>query len=445
MAGLWLGCPAKMRAQTAQPAEWTLQDCIDYALQQNISIRKNRINSESSLVDVKTAKAALFPSLSVSTSQNVTNRPFQESSVNVSGSEVIQTNSNTSYSGNYGLNAQWTVYNGNKRLNTIKQQKLNNQVAELSVGEAENNIQESIMQAYMQILYASEAITVNEGTLAVSVAQRDRGKEMLAAGSISKADLAQLESQVSSDRYNLVNAEAALQNYKLQLKQLLEIEGEDEMSLYLPALGNDYVLTPLPTRNEVYLAALSHRPEIEAGKLSIQASELAVNIARAGYLPTVNLNAGISSSNRSGMDNAFGAQLKNGWNNTVGLSISMPLFNNRQTKSAVEKAKLQQSSSQLDLLDDQKALYKTIEGLWLDATTAQQSFVAAEEKMNSTQTSFDLVSQQFDLGMKNTVEMLTEKNNLLSAQQALLQAKYMAVMNIQMLGFYQGSSFSLPQ
>ncbi len=432
------------QAQSEVPAQWTLQQCIDYALQQNLSIRKNRINSESSLIDVKTAKAALFPSLSFSTSQNMVNRPYQESSNIVNGSEVLSTNSKTSYNGNYGLNAQWTVYNGNKRTNTIKQQKLNNQIAELNVGEAENSIQESIMQTYMQILYAAESIKVNEGTLTVSEAQRDRGKQLLAAGSISKADLAQLESQVSADRYNLVNAEASLQNYKLQLKQLLELGGEEEMQVYLPALGNELVLTPLPTRTEVYQAALSHRPEIESGKLNMQASDLEVSIARAGYLPTVSLSAGIGTNNTSGSDFTFAEQMKNGWNNSLGLSISVPIFNNRQTKSAVQKAKLQQETSQLNLLDDQKTLYKTIESIWLDANTAQQSFVAAQEKLHSAQTSFDLVSEQFNLGMKNTVEMLTEKNNLQAAQQSMLQAKYMAVMSIQMLQFYQGSGFSLP-
>lgn len=251
------------------PAEWTLQDCIDYALEQNITLRKSRINAESTAVDVKTAKAALFPSLSFSTSQNMVNRPYQESSSTVSGTEILRSNSKTSYNGNYGLNAQWTVYNGSKRLKTIEQEKLNNRVAELDVATSEKNIEESITQTYVQILYAAESVKVNESTLAVSEAQCDRGKELLAAGSLSKADLAQLEAQVSTDRYQLVTAQTTLQNYKLQLKQLLELDGEEEMNLYLPALDNSKVLSPLPTKTDVYHAALAVRPEIESGKLNI--------------------------------------------------------------------------------------------------------------------------------------------------------------------------------
>ena len=429
--------------ETKLPAQWDLQSCIDYALEQNITIRKNRVTAASTQIDVKTAKAALFPSLSFSTSQQVVNRPYQESSSRVSDSEIISTNSKTSYNGNYGLNASWTLYNGSKRLKTIQQEKLNNQVAELDVATSENSIQESIAQIYIQILYAAESVRANENTLQVSIAQRDRGQELLNAGSIAKSDFAQLEAQVSTDRYQLVTAQATLQDYKLQLKQLLELDGENEMNIYLPALSDENVLSPLPAKRDVYVSALALRPEIEASKLNVNASELGIDIAKSGYLPTVSLSAGIGTNHTSGSDFTFGEQVKNGWNNSIGLSVSVPIFNNRQTKSAVQKAKLQYETSMLSLLDEQKALYKTIEGLWLDANSAQQRYAAANEKLKSTQISYNLISEQFNLGMKNTVELLTEKNNLLQAQQEQLQAKYMAILNTQLLKFYQGDKLAL--
>ena len=441
--GLWAqqtGTSGQMQASdsVAIPARWDLQSCIDYALQQNISIRRNRINAQSTQVDVKTAKAALFPSLSFSSSQNLVNRPYQESSSIISGSEVLKSSNKTTYNGNYGLNAQWTVYNGSKRLKTSEQEKLNNRVADLDVATSENDIRQSIAQTYIQILYAAESVKVNENTLQVSEAQRDRGKQLLDAGSIARSDYAQLEAQVSTDRYQLVT----LQDYKLQLKQLLELDGEQEMQIYLPVLGDENVLSPLPTKADVFQAAVALRPEIEASKLSVEASELGIGIARSGYLPSVSLTAGIGTNHTSGSDFTFGEQVKNGWNNSIGLSISVPIFNNRQTKSAVEKAKLQYQTSQLTLLDEQKTLYKTIEGLWLDANSAQQRYAAAVEKLRSTQTSYELISEQFNAGMKNTVELLTEKNNLLQAQQELLQSKYMAILNTQLLKFYQGDELT---
>lgn len=429
--------------ETKIPAQWDLQSCIDYALEQNITIRKNRVTAESTQIDVKTAKAALFPSLSFSTSQQVTNTPYQETTNRVSGSEIFSSNKKTSYDGSYGLNASWTLYNGSKRLKTIQQEQLNNQVAQLDVATSENTIRESIAQIYIQILYAAESVKVNENTLEVSIAQRDRGQQLLNAGSIAKSDLAQLEAQVSTDRYQLVTAQATLQDYKLQLKQLLELDGENEMNVYLPALSDENVLTLLPSKKEVYVSALTLRPEIEAGKLNVEASELGIDIAKAGYFPTISLTAGIGSNNVSSSDFTFGEQIKNGWKNSIGLSVSVPIFNNRQTKSAVQKAKLQYETSMLSLLDEQKALYKTIEGLWLDANSAQQRYAAANEKLKSTQISYELISEQFNLGMKNTIELLTEKNNLLQAQQEQLQAKYMAILNTQLLKFYQGDQLAL--
>ena len=425
------------------PAQWNLQAYIDYALQQNITIRKNRLNAESAEVDVKTARAALFPSLTASVSQRIVNRPNSQTNTIIDGDNITSSQSKTSYNGSYGIDANWTLYNGSKRLNTLKQQRMNNRIAELGVAESENTIEESITQIYVQILYAAEAVKVNEATLDVSRAECERARALLAAGSIARSDLAQLEAQVSTDKYQLVTAQATLQDYKLQLKQLLELDGEKEMTLYIPTLGDENVLSPLPSKTDVYRSALTLRPEIEVGRLNVKASELDIDIARSGYIPTISLSAGIGSTNTNGNDFTFGEQIKQNWNNSLGVTVSVPIFNNRQTKSAVQKAKIQKQNSELDLLDNQKNLYKTIEGLWLDANSAQQRYVAAIEKLRSTQTSYDLIQEQFNLGMKNTVELLTEKNNLLNAQQETLQAKYMAILNTQLLKFYQGEQITL--
>ena len=425
------------------PAQWNLQAYIDYALQQNITIRKNRLNAESAEVDVKTARAALFPSLTASVSQRIVNRPNSQTNTIIDGDNITSSQSKTSYNGSYGIDANWTLYNGSKRLNTLKQQRMNNRIAELGVAESENTIEESITQIYVQILYAAEAVKVNEATLDVSRAECERARALLAAGSIARSDLAQLEAQVSTDKYQLVTAQATLQDYKLQLKQLLELDGEKEMTLYIPTLGDENVLSPLPSKTDVYRSALTLRPEIEAGRLNVKASELDIDIARSGYIPTISLSAGIGSTNTNGNDFTFGEQIKQNWNNSLGVTVSVPIFNNRQTKSAVQKAKIQKQNSELDLLDNQKNLYKTIEGLWLDTNSAQQRYVAAIEKLRSTQTSYDLIQEQFNLGMKNTVELLTEKNNLLNAQQETLQAKYMAILNTQLLKFYQGEQITL--
>ncbi len=425
------------------PARWDLQTCIDYAMEQNISLRKDRLSAQSAEVDVKTAKAALFPSLTASVSQRVVNRPNTETGTIISGDNITTSQSKTSYNGTYGIDANWTLYNGSKRLNTLKQQRMNSRIAELQVAQNENSIEENIAQLYVQILYATDAVAVNESTLEVSTAQYERGKIMYDVGSIAASDLAQLEAQVSTDNYQLVTAQATLQDYKLQLKQLLELDGEEEMVLDLPQLDDSSVLIPLPNKSDVYYAALALRPEIESSRLNVESSDLDIKIARAGYIPTFSLSAGIGSTNSNGSDYSFSELIKQNWNNSLGISVSIPLYNNRETKSSIEKAKIQRQSNELDLLDQQKTLYKTIEGMWLDANSAQQQYVAAVAKLKSAQTSFDLVQEQFNRGMKNTVDLLTEKNTLLSAEQEMLQAKYMAILNAQLLRFYQGERFTL--
>ena len=435
--------PAGMKAEDDMPKQWTLRNCIDYALEHNITIRRNRINVESTQEDVKTAKADFLPSLSGNISQRIVNRPNSASGTIISGDNITTSESKTSYNGSYGIDANWTVYNGSKRVNTLKQQQLNSRIAELTVDESENSIEENITQLYVQILYSAEAVKVNESTLEVSRKEFERGQELFNAGSIASSDLAQLEAQVSNDNYQLVTSQTTLQNYKLQLKQLLELDGDFEMDLFLPPLDDSSVLIPLPTKDDVYQTALNLRPEIESSKLNIEASDMNIKIARAGYIPSLSLSAGIGTTNANGNDFSFSEQVKQNWNNSIGLTLSIPIFDKRQTKSAVNKAKLQRQTSELDLMDNQKTLYKTIESLWLSANSAQQQYVAATQKLKSTQASYALVSEQFNLGMKNTVELLTEKNNLLSAQQETLQAKYTAILNAGLLRFYQGEEINL--
>lgn len=432
-----------LSANAQEKQTWSLEDCINYALEKNIQLQQNKISLQESEVDVKTAKAALFPSLSFNTGQNVVNRPYQQNSATVSGTEIISSNNKTTYNGSYSLNAQWTLWNGGQRLNNIKQQKKNQEIAELSVAETENTLKEEITKLFLQILYADESVNINKGTLEVSKATYERAKELFNQGSISKADLAQLESQVGNDEYQLITSESSLRNYKLQLKQMLELDGTAEMELELPVLDDAKVMQLLPSQEDVYQTALANRPEIQSSKLSIDNAKLAISSAKSGYFPTISLSASTSSMTNNSSQNNWAQQMKYGWNNMIGLNISVPIFNNRQTKSAVEKAQFQYNSSLLNLQDKQKGLYTDIETIWLDALNAQQQYAAAEVKLKSSQTSFDMVNEQFKLGMKNTVELLTEKNNLLSAQQQRIQAKYMAILNRTLLDFYAGKDIEL--
>lgn len=422
---------------------WTLQQCLDYALQNNIQLQQSRIQAQQGALDVEQSKAALFPSLSFSTNQNGSWRPYSPSTINLTNGTMTTTRNTTSYNGSYGLNASVTVWNGGRNHKNIKRNEYTQQMSELDAERTANSIQEQITQLYIQILYSTEAVRVNEEILKASEQQRDRARVMVEVGSLARVDLAQLEAQTSQDEYNIVNSRAQLENYKLQLKQLLEIVGEEDFNVVTNNIAETAVLAAIPSRSEVYAAAVESRPEIRSSRLNIESSDLAIDIARAGYLPTVNLSAGVGTSNASGTNTAFFKQVKTNLSNSLGLSVSVPIFDQKQNSTSVKKAKLTKLNSELQLQDAEKTLYSQIENYWLNATTSQQQYIYAKTNVASMQESYDLVSEQFRLGLKNIVELTTGKTNLLQAEQQLLQSKYTTLYNLAMLRFYQGQPIQL--
>lgn len=438
MLSLMLTSGMAMAQQT-----WTLQECIDYAMANNIQLQQKRITVASNHEDVTQSKHALLPSVSFSTNQNASWRPFAESTINLTNGSMTTNRNTVSYNGTYGINANWTVWNGNRNINTIKQNKLTEQMAELDVQQQANSIQEQIAQLYVQILYETEAVKVCEEIIKASELQRDRAKAMVEVGSLARVDLVQLEAQVSQDKYSLAQAQAQLANYKLQLKQLLEIHDAESFDIAVPTVSDQMVLATIPSELSVYEAALEQRPEIQSGMLNIQSSKIAIASARSGYMPTVSVTAGMGTNNSSGQHKAFTEQVKMNLSNSLGLTVSVPLFDNLQTRTNIRKAKYALQSSELSLQEQQKNLYSTIENYWLNTTTSQQQYAYAKANVESMQESYDLVSEQFNLGLKNIVELTTGKNNLLQAEQQLLQTKYTALLNYAMLKFYAGEDIKL--
>ena len=417
-----------LRNATAQEASktWTLQECLDYAYQNNIQVRQSRNNQLSGIEDTKQAKAALFPSLVASTTQSYTNYP---------SSEVTD---NNSYTGTYGITAGMTIFEGGKLRTEVKRQKVQNQMDALSVEESVNDIRIAIVQAYMQCLYAADAVRINRSTAEASKAQRDRAEEMLRTGSISRVDFAQLQSQYSSDEYQIVVAGSTLDNYKLQLKQLLELDIMEEMNPAVPGVKEENVLKALPPKNEVYETALKVMPQIRRGELGIEAAKLEEKSARAGFFPSISLSASVGTGHMSNNDFESGSQIWNRFNENVGLTLNIPIFSNRKNRTAVNKAKIALNDSYLEWTSLQKELLRNVESAYLDAVSAQAQYLSAREKEKYARESYELTSEQFRVGVKNTVELITAQNEYSAAQQQVLQAKYLTLLSIELLNIYQG-------
>ena len=409
---------------------WTLRDCIDYALQHNIQLQTQEITRATTEVSLEQARAAQLPTLNFSTS-------FGANFQNVNTyNEYMEKTSGISASNNIGLNSGLTLYQGGRLRNTIKQQEIQTEAAGYDVEQQKIDLEINIAQAYIQLLYDKESLDLKRQTADLSARQVSRGEELFKAGSISRVELSQLKSQHASDLYQIVTAENTLENDRLKLKQLLELGLDQPFEPAFPEIGDELVGAPLPELADIYAEALATLPSMKSAALGVDASEMAVKVARGSFMPSINLNAGISSGWNSATGTTYFDQLGNKLGENLGLSLSLPILNGKQVRSGVKRAELQYAAQQLQYESSKKQLLSTLESLRNEAVSAQHRYFASQEQLKAAEESYGLVTEQFEAGIKNTVELLTEKNNYVSALSQLLQAKYQAVLAAKVLGRY---------
>ncbi|MBO7562420.1 MAG: TolC family protein [Bacteroidales bacterium] len=415
---------------TDSPASrlWTLRECTDYAVEHNHDIESYQLNVENAKIDVLTAKAARYPDVSASMGQSVSNNWFNSAS------------SKSRYGGNYGVSAGMTLYNGGSIRRNIEKSENSLKIQNLSMEKSILDLKLRIAQLYIQVLYDKETIKMKEENAAASKALWDRGLEFLKAGSMSKADVAKLESQNASDLYQITNARSQYDNDLLSLKTAMRMQ-RDALDIITPEISEERILEILPSRDEVFNRAMELRPEIEIGNIGIQNSELNLKGAKMGYAPRLSLSASSGTNNSSGGN--FGRQLKNNWSNSLGLNLSIPIYSQRQNKSAVEKARNDLEQSKLEAEEAEDNLYTTIETVYLNARNSQQQYISAKKAYESARLSYELAVEQFKLGMKNIAEMEQERSTYMAAELSLAQSKYMALYNLQVLKFYTGIEINI--
>lgn len=417
---------------------WTLSDCLDYAREHNITLKKAALNTQSAHEDLLQSKAELLPSLSFNTSQNVNHRPWPEKGVAmVAGGNVQSHVKKTYYNGSYNLNASWNLYNGNQNRNNVRLNSVREKQQEAQYDIQKLGLEEQIAQLFVEILYSTEAIDVAKSSLLSSQKIEERGNAMLQVGKMSRADVAQLTAERAQDEYNVVALESNLKEFKRQMKELLQLATEEEFDVTSPAAADELALQSVPAMSDVYAAALENRPEIRNAQLSKVSGDLNLKIAKAMRVPTVGLNGSLSTSTSSMSDNAWGKQMKTNFDAGIGVSVSVPIFDNRSARTAINKAKIQQQTALLDLEEEKTALFSKIENYWTAAITAQSKFKASQVSAQCQRESFDKLSEQFRLGLKNIVELLKGKDSLLQAEQNALENKYQTILNLNLLEFYR--------
>lgn len=411
------------------PPSWTLENCIEYAKEHNISINSLRLTKNSAEQDLLQAKEAKYPNLSGTVSQGL---------FAVNGNNGLNVNGAPSQS--IGANSSMTLYHAGYIKNNETSKNLQVQMAELSVQEAQNNITLTITQAFLNILMSEENIISLEEILATTKTQLKQGDQFYQAGNISKLNYLQIQAQVAQDEYNLIAAQNSLRTNIVNLKQILQLPTTYDFQITKPE--SIVVDENLKSLSEVQNLAQNQRPEVKYGELNVENSNTNLKMAQASILPTLNVVGNISTNYAYNNGNYFN-QLGNNFYLPVGLSLGIPIYNNRIYKTEIEKSKIAIEQANLDLLNTKTVLNQQIEQAFINLQNSLSQYDSASKQMNLNKQSYDIVNAQMKIGSIDYVQLQQQRLNYIQSIQNYLQSKYSAVLNKQIYEFYAGNPINI--
>ena len=419
-------------AITAQPKQWSLTDCIGYALEQNIQVRKAGVSVSLGEINLQQAKDNRLPSLSASLGENL----GWQQVTDIGGESSWRGSSRRSASISSGL----TLYNGFRMRNQIRLAGLEYRSLQYSADQTRESVSLNIMSAYLQVLYAEEQVTNNRNQAESTRGELALSAERLSLGAVSNSDYLQVKTQLASEESSLATAVNNLKMAKLNLMQLMEYPVDEAFEIARPDIEAIISTTPAADASAVYEEALSVKPQVKIAELNRESALLDLDIAKGGFFPSVSANAGMSSGFTQAAE--MGSQLKSGFSPSLGLSASIPIFRNNQNKTAVARAKFGITSAELDELNTRNQLRKEVEQAVLDSESALISYEAAVNRYEASLESYNVSEEKFNLGAMNSVDFLIQKTNLTSAESNLLQAKYELVYSHKIIDFYRGVALS---
>jgi len=423
-AALIIGCTAV----TAQAKQWSLTDCIGYALEQNIQVRKAGVSVSLGELNLKQSKDNMLPSLSASLSENLGWRQETNAPDETSWAGSSRTNAS--------LSSGLTLFNGFQLKNQVRQAGLDLKSLQYSADQTMESISLNIMSAYLQVLYSEEQVTNAGNQAEVTREELALAAERLSLGAIANSDYLQVKAQLASEESSLASAANSLKMARLNLMQLMEYPVDEAFEIIRPDI--DAIISTAPATDAVslYEEALRVKPQVKIASLNRENASIDLEIARGGFLPSLSLNAGMSTGFTGAAE--MGAQLKSGFSPSVGLSASIPIFRNNQTRASVTRAKYGITTAELDELNTRNQLRKEVEQAVLDAGSALINYQAALKRYDSSVENYNVSEEKFKLGAMNSVDFLIQKTNLTAAESNLLQAKYELVYSHKIIDFYRG-------
>lgn len=419
---------------------WSLQKCVEYAMENNIQIKRQGLNTEYSQNQVDQAKSDRLPNLNAGASNNFS---FGRS-LNI---QNTYENRNATQLSGY-ISSNLTLFNGFILKNTIDQRELDLQATIQDLQKAKDDITLNIAASYLEILFAQEQVAVSQAQTEVTQQQINRTKQLVDAGSAARGALLEIEAQLAREELQVVNDQNRLQLAYLNLYQLLELPIEKSFKIEKPVLPEINANVTMANSFDVFKNSVKVRPEIKAAQLRVESARRQLEIAKGNRYPTLSFGANYNNQyykilNSSFDQLSFNKQLRSNGRYGFGFNLNIPIFNRFQVKNGISNSRLQILDYEYQLQTARNVLQKDIEQAYTNALAALNRYVSSEKAVKSTQEAFRYTEEKFNVGMVNSLEYNQSKNNLTAAQSELIQAKYEYIFRAKILDFYNGLPIKL--
>lgn len=419
--------------------EWTLRQCIEYAIEQNVLIRQTENAAQQSEVEVNTARWSRLPNLSGQAGQSWnwgrTQTAVADESTGEYTTKFVSVNSHGT---NMSLSTNMPLFTGFQIPHQYELAKLNLKAAVADLDQAREELAIQVTQAYLQALFCGELHTVAVGQVALSRQQLERITQLGEVGKASAAEVAEARARLAQDELQAVQSLNDHRLALLDLSQLIELDTPEGFTLAQP--DTLFTLQPLTPPDEVFQTAMLSKPSVQAARYRLEGSHHSIRVAQSAYYPQLSFGGSLGTNYYSTIDRNFSQQMEDNFSKYVGFSLSVPLFNRLATRNRVRIARLQQANYSLQLDHARKVLYKEIQQAWYNATAAESKYASSHTAMQSSQEAFNLMSRKYDNGQANAVEYNEAKQKLMKAQSDELQARYDYLFRTKILDFYQGKA-----
>ena len=436
-----------------QEKVWSLEECVKYAIDNNIQIKQQVLQTHLQENSLEQSKFTLLPTLNGQASHNYSfNRTLDQTTY-----QYVDQNGQ---SNQFYIGGSLNLFNGLQNYNTIRKNKYQLLASELDLQSIKDNISLSIALAYLQILLNNELVTTTGNQLQITNQQIDRTKKMFDAGSVAKGSLLQIEAQAASEELQLINLKNQLDISYLNLTQMLELQSPEGFKVLIPEISIDTNIAITGSVNDIFTQAQGLRPEIKSAELNLTVSELDLKIARGGRSPRLSMNHSVGTMYSNirqkiiGIDPVsgpvygeypFSEQFNDNMNYGVGFSLTLPILNGWQVNTNISNSRLNIENSRYTLENEKKQLYKNIQQSYADAVAALKKYSASMKALTSMEESFRYTEQKFNVGMVTPVDYNAAKTQLLNTQSDMAQAKYEFIFKTKVLDFYKGLPLNLNQ